>query len=103
MSQLLNSVVRGFGTTLGRKAANRVTSNSKVSSDRNYLTFWEGIKTILWFFPTWLLSMILVMIYDGITGKFQPNSGYDPNFNVVTFWAFIFTLIIGYGYYNKKK
>lgn len=103
MSQLVNSIVRGFGMTLGRKAANRVTRSSNVESDRNYLTFWEGIKTILWFFPMGLVSMVVVMIYDGITGKFLPNGNYNPNFNVVLFWAVVFTFIIGYGYYNKNK
>ena len=76
MSQLVNSIVRGFGMTLGRKAANKITQTSSVKSDTNYLTFWEGIKTILWFFPQFLVSLVLVMIYDSITGKFKPNTNY---------------------------
>lgn len=102
MTQLINSVVKGFGMTLGRKAANRLTSNSQVSSPKNYLTIGEIVKTILWFFPQCLVSIFVVMIYDTFSGKIS-SENYVPNFNLILGLAMIFTFIIGYGYYNKKS
>lgn len=103
MKTLFNSIVRGFGSTLGRKAANSITRNSNVVSEKNYLTFWEGIKTILWFFPMLVVSLFLNMIWDIFTNKNFMSENYVLNFPIVIFWAVIFTLIIGYNYYNKSK
>jgi hypothetical protein len=47
MKNLFNSVIRGFGTTLGRNAANSITNkgaNGKVIRYSNSLTFWQGSK-----------------------------------------------------------
>lgn len=105
MSTLTNSIVKGFGMTLGRKAANSLVNSkhSNVVRKSGSLTFWQGIKTILWFFPMYMLSLVVVMIFDAITGNFKSNSNYEPNFTVVFFVALFMTVCIGYDYYKKNK
>ncbi len=105
MKLLFNSVVRGFGHTLGRKGADSITRrrNSTSSGSNGTLTFWQGIKTILWFFPMCMVSTVVVMIFDGITGSFKANGNYNPNFGTILVWAIIFTIIIGYNYYQDNK
>lgn len=105
MSNLTNSIVRGFGMTLGRKAANKVTNvGETIQSDKNYLTFWEGIKTLLWFPVNLITSTVLVFIFDLFIHFEQFKSGNGHyHFVVVLIIAIIFTYIIGYNYYNKSN
>lgn len=102
---LFNSIVRGFGMTLGRKAADKVTrTKERQYADKNYLTFWEGIKTILWFPVNMITSTFVVCIFDFFIHfeQFKGNKIHF-HFNVVLCIAIIFTFIIGYDYYNKTK
>lgn len=103
MNNLTNSIVRGFGMTLGRKAANRVTRGSqKVESDKNYLTFWEGIKTILFIFPTMGIMFIVVYIFDFfIHGNEVLNKTHPLHINWIIVLTLLGTFSIGYDYYKK--
>ena len=107
---ILNSIVRGFGNQLGRTAANKVlektSSPSQVVRVSPSLSFWQGIKTILWGFPMLLISIVLNTIIEVATNDI--NSPYDPSSLPIgrTFLlALFFTFIIGYDYYkdNKRK
>jgi hypothetical protein len=104
MKNLFNSVVKGFGMTIGRNAANSITSRKRERVVRvsNSLTLWQGIKTILWFFPMFLLSLVINEIWDMIFLK-DYLSNHKPNFTRISLWAIAFTCIIGYNYYQENK
>jgi hypothetical protein len=102
MSNLTNSIVRGFGLTIGRKTANKLLDSSKVKGPSGSLSFWQGIKTILWFIPMYIVSLFLMMFWDMFTKDFLAKT-YTPNFPMIFFWAIIFTFIIGYNYYQDNK
>ena len=101
---IVNSIVRGFGGQIGRHAANKVLNSKSTSNNdtKNYLSFWEGIKTILWFFPNLLTALVINMIYNMFTGDFLKKD-WHPNFQSIVILATIFSLIIGYGYYKNPK
>ena len=102
---IFNSISRGFGGQIGRHAANSMLNGSnkqKVYRVSATLTFWQGIKTILWFFPNLLVALIFNMIYNMFTGDFI-KKGWSPNFQSIVIMAFIFSIIIGYNYYQDNK
>ena len=100
MSNLFNSMVRGFGGQIGRVAANSMINGvktEKVIRKSASLTLWQGIKTILWSFPMMFLSILITLII--FNGDIK-----SPNFPMVVFLiTSLFTFIIGYGYYVKNK
>jgi len=101
---IFNSITKGFGFGIGNQMARKVMnpSSSKIQADRNYLSFWEGIKTILWFIPMFLLAIVMNSIYNMFTGDFI-KANWHPNFTAASIMAIVFCLIIGQGYYNKTK
>ena len=102
---IVNSIVRGFGGQIGRHAANKVLNGSKTKTIRvsASLSFWQGIKTILWFIPMMLLSVVVNTIYNMIFNDHFLDKGYTPNFKIIMMIAMFFTLVIGYGYYQENK
>ena len=104
---ILNSIVRGFGNQLGRTAANKVlektSSPSQVVRVSPSLSFWQGIKTILWGFPMLLISLFLNTIIEVATNDINSPSSLPIGRTLLL--ALFFTLIIGYNYYkdNKRK
>ena len=102
---LVNSIVRGFGNQIGRTAANSVlhSKQSKTIRVSASLSFWQGIKTILWFIPMMILSIFVNTIYNAIFNEHFLDKSYTPNFKVIVIIAILFTTIIGYGYYQKNK
>ena len=102
---ILNSVVRGFGGQIGRTAANTMLQGKQTRTIRASasLSFWQGIKTILWFIPMWILSMVVNTFYNMIFNDHFLDKSYTPNFKVIVLIAIVFTTIIGYGYYQENK
>lgn len=102
---ILNSISRGFGSQIGRHGANQLLNGNKevVIRKSASLTFWQGIKTILWFIPMWILSMFVNTIYNMITNEHFLDKTYKPNFSVIMLIAVFFTFVIGYGYYQDNK
>ena len=95
---LFNSMVRGFGGQIGRHAANKVLNGNKQTPDngvKNYLSFWEGIKTMMWSVVMLLVAMIITMFITDMN---------SPNFFKIMFpiWA-LMTFCIGYDYYKNPK
>ena len=95
---IFNSVVRGFGGQIGRHAANKVLNGSKQTTDngvKNYLSFWEGIKTMMWSVVMLLVAMLVTLFITDI---------HSPNFFKIMFpiWA-LMTFCIGYDYYKNPK
>ena len=102
---IFNSVTRGFGFTIGRRAADSMLNGSnkqKVYRTSATLTLWQGIKTILWFFPNLLVALVVNMVYNMFTGDFSKKE-WTPNFQSVVVMAIIFSIIIGYNYYQDNK
>ena len=104
---ILNSISRGFGSQIGRHAANKVLKGSKQTTDndvKNYLSFWEGIKTILWFPVMMGVSFLFVYIVDAIFihGKDVLTKGHG-HINLIILFAIMFTFCIGYDYYKNPK
>jgi hypothetical protein len=102
---IINSIVRGFGGQLGRHAANKVLNGNQTKTIRASasLSFWQGIKTILWFIPMMLVSVVINTIYNMIFNEHFLDKNYSPNFKVIFLIALAFTFIIGYGYYQENK
>jgi hypothetical protein len=103
---IFNSVTRGFGLTLGRRAANSLLDGSnkqKVYRVSASLTFWQGIKTILWFLPMMLVSGLIVYIGDIFTHGDEVLKKGHGHFNLIVIIAIIFTIIIGNDYYQNNK
>jgi Na+/H+ antiporter NhaC len=91
-------MVRGFGGQIGRHAANKVLNGNKQTPDngvKNYLSFWEGIKTMMWSVVMLLVAMIITMFITDMN---------SPNFFKIMFpiWA-LMTFCIGYDYYKNPK
>jgi hypothetical protein len=102
---IFNSITRGFGSQIGRRAADSMLSGSnkqKVYRASATLTFWQGIKTILWFFPNLLVALVVNMIYNMFTGDFIKKE-WTPNFQLIVMMAVMFSIIIGYNYYQDNK
>ena len=101
---IINSIVRGFGGQLGRHAANKVLNGNQTKTIRvsASLSFWQGIKTILWFFPNLLTALVVNLIYNGFTGDLIKKD-WTPNFQSIVLMATIFSGIIGYNYYEENK
>jgi hypothetical protein len=101
---IINSIVRGFGGQLGRHAANKVLNGKRSETIRvsASLSFWQGIKTILWVFPNLLTALIVNMIYNMFTGDFIKKD-WHPNFQSIVMLSAVFTFIIGYNYYQENK
>jgi hypothetical protein len=103
---ILNSISRGFGSQIGRHAANKVLNSSKQTMDngvKNYLSFWEGIKTMLWFPIMVLVATFANTIYNMIFNDHFLDKGYTPNFKVIMIIAMFMTFCIGYDYYKTPK
>jgi hypothetical protein len=102
---IVNSIVRGFGSQIGRHTANKMLerNETKVMRVSSSLTFWQGIKTILWFIPMMMLSFFVNTIYNMIFNEHFLEKSYTPNFKIILFIAVLFTTIIGYGYYQENK
>ena len=102
---IVNSIVRGFGSQIGRHTANKMleSKQSKTIRISASLSFWQGIKTILWFIPMMLLSLFVNTIYNMIFNEHFLDKNYTPNFKIILVIAVIFTTIIGYGYYQENK
>ena len=102
---IFNSISRGFGGQIGRRAANSMLNGSnkqKVYRTSATLTFWQGIKTMLWFFPNLLVALVVNLIYNGFTGDLIKKD-WTPNFKSIVMMAVIFSIIIGYNYYQDNK
>ena len=102
---IFNSISRGFGGQIGRRAANSMLNGSnkqKVYRTSATLTFWQGIKTMLWFFPNLLVALVINLIYNGFTGDLIKKD-WTPNFKSIVIMAVIFSIIIGYNYYQDNK
>jgi Fe2+ transport system protein B len=95
---IVNSIVRGFGGQIGRHAANKVLNGKQTKTIRisASLSFWQGIKTILWFFPMMFLSLLINLMF---------NSGDIHLVSPIKFLllSLFFTFVIGYGYYQENK
>ena len=94
---ILNSISRGFGSQIGRHAANKVLNGKSTSNSgvKNYLSFWEGIKTMMWSVLMLFVAMLITLFITDI---------HSPNFPKIMFpiWAFM-TFCIGYDYYKNPK
>ena len=101
---LMNSMIRGFGGQIGRHTASKVLNKKQTKTTRvsASLSFWQGIKTILWFFPNLLVALIVNMIYNTFTGDLI-KKGWTPNFQSIVMMAILFSIIIGYNYYQDNK
>jgi hypothetical protein len=95
---ILNSISRGFGSQIGRHAANKVLESKQTKTIRvsASLSFWQGIKTMLWFFPMMFLSLLINLMF---------NAGDMKAVSPIKFLllAVFFTFVIGYGYYQENK
>jgi hypothetical protein len=103
---ILNSISRGFGGQIGRHAANKVLNGSKQTTDngaKNYLSFWEGIKTILWFPVMMLVAGVLVYIVDIFVHSNEVLTKGHGHLTLIILFAVVFTLIIGHDYYKNPK
>jgi len=102
---IVNSIVRGFGGQIGRHAANKVLNGKSTSNSgvKNYLSFWEGIKTMLWFPVMMLVASVVNTIYNMIFNDHFLDKGYTPNFKVIMIIAMFMTFCIGYDYYKSPK
>ena len=102
---IVNSIVRGFGGQIGRHAANKVLNGKSTSNSgvKNYLSFWEGIKTMLWFPVMVLVAAVANTIYNMIFNDHFLDKGYTPNFKVIMIIAMFMTFCIGYDYYKSPK
>ena len=94
---LFNSISRGFGFTIGKHAANKVLNSGKSKNNngvKNYLSFWEGIKTMMWSVLMLFMAMLITLFITDIN---------SPNFPkiMLPIWAFM-TFCIGYDYYKKS-
>ena len=103
---ILNSISRGFGSQIGRHAANKVLNGKSTSNSgvKNYLSFWEGIKTMMWFPVMMGVSFLFVYFADAIFihGKDVLTNGHN-HLNLTILFAVIFTFCIGYDYYKNPK
>jgi hypothetical protein len=103
MKIVISSILRGFGLTLGRKAADSIVDNFKYSTEvpkkTPSLTGAQIFKTFLWLFP----MMMIAGLITGLLLESNTISGYNQGGAVFCILTFIFTFIIAKGYYNENK
>jgi uncharacterized membrane protein len=100
---LVNSIVRGFGSQIGRTAAVSMINSVSNDSDNvvirtsNALSFWQVVKTFLWSILMLILAVTLAAIFSG--GNVHSNK-----FMYITIgiWSFA-TFCIGRDYYKANK
>lgn len=99
---MLNSIVRGFGFTLGRRAADNMIENMGQSSgeykDTPSLSGKQIFKTIMWSFPMMMLAGLITAFLLG--GKVVEEKNWYIPFLLMTSF---FTFVIGKGYYDDNK
>ena len=97
---MLNSIVRGFGFTIGRRTADNMIDNLRQSSgeykETPALSVKQIFKTIMWGFGNILLSLFIGGLISGFVGN------QNAVIVGVIFWCFA-TFIIGKGYYDENK
>lgn len=102
MKIVISSILRGFGLTLGRKAADSIVDNFKypteVPKKTPSLTGAQIFKTFLWIFPMMIAGLITGLLLESNT-----ISGYNQGGACFGILTFIFTFIIAKGYYNENK
>ena len=99
---MFNSIVKGFGFTIGRRAADNMIENLAQSSgeykESPSLSGKQIFKTIMWAFPMMMLAGLITAFLLG--GKVvQEQNWYIPFLLMTSF----FKLDIGKGYYYDKK
>jgi hypothetical protein len=99
---MLSSITKGFGFTLGRRAADNMIENLNKSSgeykESPSLSGKQIFKTIMWAFPMMMLAGLITAFLIG--GKVvEEQNGYIPFLILTSF----FTFVIGKGYYNDNK
>jgi hypothetical protein len=99
---LFNSIGRGFGLTLGRKAADNMIDSFGQSSEGNpqspSLSGKQIVQTILWGFIMMLLSSV-ISTFLFVANVVNKETVAIP-FILLTV---LFTFIIGKDYYNSNK
>ncbi len=99
---MLNSIVRGFGFTIGRRAADNMIENLAQSSgeykDSPSLSGKQIFKTIMWAFPMMMIAGIITVFL--LAGKVVEEKNFYIPFILLTS---LFTFVIGKGYYNDNK
>jgi hypothetical protein len=99
---MFNSIVKGFGFTIGRRAADNMIENLAQSSgeykESPSLSGKQIFKTIMWAFPMMMLAGLITAFLLG--GKVvQEQNWYIPFLLMTSF----FTFVIGKGYYDDNK
>ena len=108
---LVNSIVRGFGSQIGRTAASSMINSVSNQSENviirrsNSLSVWQVIKTMLYTFPMFILAIIVVFLFDVFFrhNYFINTKGYHPDFFITFIVTLFFTFFIAKDYYNKNK
>jgi hypothetical protein len=99
---MLNSMIRGFGLTLGRKAADNMIDSFGQSSEGNTqspsLSGKQIVQTILWGFIMMLLSSV-ISTFLFVANVVNKETVAIP-FILLTV---LFTFTIGRDYYNDNK
>ena len=99
---MLNSIVRGFGLTIGRRAADNMIDNLSQSSGEYKsspsLSGKQIFKTILWSFMSMILAIFITSFLFAMEAVDEKNV-YIP-FLILTL---LFTFVIGKGYYDDNK
>lgn len=103
MKTVINSIFRGFGLSLGRKAAESIIDNFKdsaeVSKKTPTLTGAQIFKTFLWLFP----MMMIAGLITGLLLESNIISGYNQGGTCFGILTILFIFIIAKGYYNENK
>lgn len=99
---MLNSIIRGFGLTLGRKAADSMIDSFGQSSEGNVqspsLSGKQIVQTILWGFVMMLISATICSFL------FAANVVSKETIAIpFIFLTALFTFVIGKEYYNTNK
>lgn len=99
---MLNSMIRGFGLTLGRKAADNMIDSFGQSSEGNIqspsLSGKQIVQTILWGFPMMLISSVISSFL--FAANVVNKETVAIPFILLTI---LFTFVIGKDYYNTNK
>ena len=99
---MLNSIVRGFGLTIGRRAADNMIDNLGQSSgeykETPALSGKQIFKTIMWSIPMMMLAGLITAFLLG--GKVVKEENWYIPFLLMTLF---FTFVIGKGYYDDNK
>lgn len=99
---MLNSITRGFGFTLGRRAADNMIENLSQSSgeykETPSLSGKQIFKTIMWAFPMMMLAGLITAFI--LAGKVVEEKNWYVPFLLMTSF---FTFVIGKGYYDDNK